>query len=272
MLPFLAQRIHGYSLLSGKGIEIGAFEHPAPLPPTCKVEYCDAITPEQAQALFPEIDTSKFVKINHIIDLNQDGLSKFPDGTFDFVIFNHVVEHLVNPIYIVSEVLRVLKTGGKMVIAAPDKDYTFDKARPLTPFDHVKSDYLSNAKEAAPEDYYDIIPYIHSHLVGAPQQQIQEALNAFKSRREHLHVWDSTTFRAFLTDTFNLLKVKACPLYEVAGHANHFEYFGVWEKNKRPSQTTGSLKSRILRKIHTGKGIMQAVAVKSKKLFAEKGA
>ena len=106
MLPFIVQRLPGYSLLSGKGIEIGAFEHPAQLPSNCKVEYCDAITPEQAQQLFPEVDTSKFVKIDHIIDLNREGLTKFPDGTFDFIIFNHVIEHLANPIYIVSEVLR----------------------------------------------------------------------------------------------------------------------------------------------------------------------
>lgn len=51
-----------------------------------------------------------------------------------------------------------------------------------------------------------------------------------KDRREHLHVWDSGTFRAFLTKSFELLKLDAFPIYEVDAYRSKIEYFGVWVK------------------------------------------
>ncbi len=230
MLPFIVQRQPGYSLLSGYGIEIGAFEHPAELPKSCRVEYCDAITPEQAQILFPEIDSSKLVKVDHIVDLNKEGLSKFAPETFDFVVFNHVIEHLANPVFIIQEVLRVLKRGGCMVIAAPDKNYTFDKLRPLTSWEHLKDDFEKKVTDSTPDDYHDMIQYIHTNLINEPRDVQLIHLNGFKSRREHLHIWTSETFREFLGQALSFLDLEALPLFETTGAQNHFEYFGVWVK------------------------------------------
>lgn len=161
LLPFLALRDPGYAFLNGKGIEIGPFEHPAKLPPSCEVEYCDAITPEQARVFFPELSVIDLPHIHHIIDLNKEGLVKFPNDSLDFVICNHVIEHLVDPIRILGELMRVVRPGGHVVIAAPDKEYTFDKKRPLTPWEHNVSDYEMRATDSSPEDYMDILTYIH---------------------------------------------------------------------------------------------------------------
>jgi SAM-dependent methyltransferase len=231
-MSFFENRNPGYALLSGRGIEIGAFEHPAPLPAACKVEYCDAVTPEQAQLLFPEVDTSQFVKVDHLIELDKTGLAKFADRSFDFVIFNHVIEHVVNPVFALREILRVLKVKGHLVLAAPDKRYTYDRDRPLTPWLHLRSLYKNRVSEASLDDYMDIARFIHPRLLEMPRAELETHLTSFRNRREHLHVWTSETFKDFLLHSLRLVKVSAHPVYESLSADNQYEYFGVWQKDK----------------------------------------
>jgi SAM-dependent methyltransferase len=227
---FLDKRSEGYSLLSGKGLEIGAFEHPAELPESCDVSYCDRYTMVEAQKLFPEVDCSKLVQPDYFIDVDQDGLQRFPDGVFDFLIFNHVIEHVVNPLRVLEELFRVLCKDGMCVIAAPDKNYTFDRERPLTSFTSLVKTYNGDVVVVSEEAYRDIVTYIHKELIGQEEEVIREHLRNYHARREHLHVWTSQSFRAFLDSAFVFLDINARAIYEVTASMNEFEYFGVWAK------------------------------------------
>jgi len=44
----------------------------------------------------------------------------FPDNTFDVITSNHVIEHVHDPISLIQECLRVLKPGGRLVLATPN--------------------------------------------------------------------------------------------------------------------------------------------------------
>lgn len=44
----------------------------------------------------------------------------FPDDTFDVITSNHVIEHVHDPISLIQECLRVLKPGGRLVLATPN--------------------------------------------------------------------------------------------------------------------------------------------------------
>lgn len=44
----------------------------------------------------------------------------FPDNCFDLVLASHVLEHLVNYIGAVTEIHRVLKPGGTLVVMVPE--------------------------------------------------------------------------------------------------------------------------------------------------------
>ena len=46
--------------------------------------------------------------------------AKFSDMHFDAITMNHVIEHVPNPIELLKECLRVLKPGGKMMVATPN--------------------------------------------------------------------------------------------------------------------------------------------------------
>lgn len=225
---FLSWRGQGYALLRGRGIEIGAFEHPAALPAGCRVEYVDAITPEQAQQLFPEISTAGFKRVDHLIDVNNQGLRPLADGRFDFAIVNHVLEHVYNPIFVLGELFRVVRPGGHVVLAIPDRDFTFDRNRPLTPFAHLEDDYRRHVTTASPEDYMDIPRYIFPEFLGDPEVLAQH-LAGCMARREHIHVWNSVSFREFLQRSFALLGLRPRLALESDSTQNQYEYFAVFE-------------------------------------------
>jgi 2-polyprenyl-3-methyl-5-hydroxy-6-metoxy-1,4-benzoquinol methylase len=45
---------------------------------------------------------------------------RFPDGSFDAVTLNHVIEHVPDPVKTLKECARILKKGGKLVLATPN--------------------------------------------------------------------------------------------------------------------------------------------------------
>jgi 2-polyprenyl-3-methyl-5-hydroxy-6-metoxy-1,4-benzoquinol methylase len=139
MVPLNHRKI-GYAILSGNGLEIGALNEPAAVPEGAAVQYFDALTEDQAAALFREISREGLVKVGFIGDLDNDGLGQFRDGSFDFVVMNHVLEHVANPVKAIREVFRICRRGGIVILAVPDKDYTFDRGRELTPWEHLWSD------------------------------------------------------------------------------------------------------------------------------------
>lgn len=45
---------------------------------------------------------------------------QFPEGTFDAVTMNHVIEHVFDPIALLTEIRRILKPGGRLVVVTPN--------------------------------------------------------------------------------------------------------------------------------------------------------
>lgn len=231
--PFhLNHRQEGYQLLTGYGLEIGALHQPAVLPQQCTVEYCDVCSREEAIQHFPELNINDLVKVKHICDLDKQGLTPFMSEQFDFMIFNHVIEHIANPIKIVGELFRVLKPQGYLVISAPDKRFTYDKNRELTPFSHLVTEYQNNTTEVTEDHYLDFLRSLYPQLFKSSKtEQLQRWLVQTKNRREHAHVWDSQSFSAFMVDALELLNIKATCVFKHLGRRNRFEYFSVWQKS-----------------------------------------
>ena len=69
----------------------------------------DASAASNAKKLF-DID----VQVGKLEDV------KFPDGTFDAITMNHVIEHVFDPVALLQEARRILKPGGRLVMVTPN--------------------------------------------------------------------------------------------------------------------------------------------------------
>tara|TARA_B100000902_G_scaffold399968_1_gene474099 strand:- start:2591 stop:3253 length:663 start_codon:yes stop_codon:yes gene_type:complete len=70
------------------------------------------------------VDILNKEKVDEYIDYKNCNLenNKLPyeDNYFDKIIFTHVIEHLKDPLSLGSEINRVLKSGGKIYVEAPN--------------------------------------------------------------------------------------------------------------------------------------------------------
>jgi SAM-dependent methyltransferase len=159
-----SHRTPGIPFLQGLGLEVGALHDPFPLYEGANVVYVDAMTVERAVEIFPEVDPSRLVKPDHILDLDVAGFGFAGDGSMDFVIMSHVLEHLANPIKAIQEAFRVLAVGGRLLVIVPDRDFTFDSHRALTPFEHLWDDFRSGVTVNSDEHYIDFLRSAAPHV------------------------------------------------------------------------------------------------------------
>jgi len=68
-------------------------------------------------------------------------LTTVGDASQDFVIANHFLEHCEDPLRTLQQHFRVLKEGAVLFLSLPDKRFTFDSLREVTPFAHLERDY-----------------------------------------------------------------------------------------------------------------------------------
>jgi len=119
--------------LRGRGLEIGALNLPFPFLPGAEVLYSDALSREQVAAMYPGA---------RLPDIQSDSetFPTLPDGALDFIVANHVLEHVTSPIHALREWHRLLRDGGTLMLTLPDKRFTFDAPRKRTSLQHLIDD------------------------------------------------------------------------------------------------------------------------------------
>lgn len=125
----------------GAGYEVGAGRRPTIIPAACDVKYIDKYTFEEAaDGSWSEIeDASGFVEV--AISAEMEELPQIDDGSADFFIACHVIEHVSDVISAILETCRKLKPDGRLFLVVPHKNYMFDRNRPVTPLTHFIADY-----------------------------------------------------------------------------------------------------------------------------------
>jgi 2-polyprenyl-3-methyl-5-hydroxy-6-metoxy-1,4-benzoquinol methylase len=234
-------RTPGIAMLHGEGLEIGAMHNPTKVPRKCRMKYLDMMSRADAIALFQEVPPEQFkVEPDYIADLDRDRLETYlPDRSFDFVILNHVIEHVANPMRVVLELFRIVKLGGLVVISCPDKRFTFDKDRTLTTFEHLHREFDVSVDYVTDEHYLDFLRGAHPELMSLPSEAMAVHIGNMRRRREHVHVWDSSSFRYFLLRSMEVLGIQATCTFETDGEKNGFEYFSVWRLASDTDQGAG---------------------------------
>lgn len=229
----LPHRDEGNRLLAGEGIEIGAFNCPAPVPPGGRVRYVDVCTRAEAKRRFPEVDEAALVEPDLVCDMDRGGLAGLADRSLDFVLCNHVLEHVANPVRALGELFRVLRPGGHAAIGIPDKDYTFDRPRAVTPWAHFADDYARGVTENDDGHYLDFLRHVAPHVFTESGRNLADEVARARQRRDHAHVWTSASFRDFMDRALPLLGVRARCVFERTGAQTRIEYYGIWRKRRR---------------------------------------
>lgn len=181
--------------IRGDGIEIGALHNPVRVSRSVRVKYVDRMSESGLREHYPELAARRLVPVD-IID-NGETLATIQDGSQDFVIANHFLEHCQNPIGALDNMFRVVKTGGIVFLALPDKRFTFDVDRPVTPFEHMLRDFTEGTAWSREGHFIEWVTFVEK-----PRGE-EAVLNRVKELMDqdysiHFHVWTQETVFDFL--------------------------------------------------------------------------
>ena len=176
--------------LRGEGIEIGASHMPIEVDKTCcSVRYVDRLNEGEIDQNFPELRESTLVPVDVICDVVNDGLSPFADGSLDFAIASHLLEHVPNPLGFIQECHRVLRAGGYLYLGIPDKEFTFDRDRKRTPLAHLIADFRAGARAIDEEHLVDYLTKAAKEAIPEDPAARTALFERELGRSFHVHVW-----------------------------------------------------------------------------------
>jgi hypothetical protein len=190
---FDARRELASRFLFGDGLEIGALHVPLVMPAGVKVRYVDRKSVDDLRAEYPELEGWNLTEV----DLLDDGelLSTIADESQDFIVANHFLEHCENPIGTILRHLGKLRAGGVLFYAVPDKRFTFDFRRNVTPLEHMIADYEQGPERSRREHYDEWVRLVDVHP-GEPDEQAIARARQLEDAADsiHMHVWTQVEF------------------------------------------------------------------------------
>jgi SAM-dependent methyltransferase len=181
---FTVRKRLAHRYLHGRGVEFGALHSPLDVPLHVDVRYADMMTGEELQNSFPHITNIRTPDI--VTDL--ESMSGIDDESEDFVIGNHVMEHVEDPFRALKSINRVLRPDGIAFIALPDKRFTFDRNRAATSLEHLIKDH-DQGPDCSLAAHYDEWCRCVDGLNGEAHRVKVEQMLAQRANI-HFHVWD----------------------------------------------------------------------------------
>jgi SAM-dependent methyltransferase len=121
VLPELVERF-----CVGRGLEIGPGNHPV----------CD-----RANTIFLDRFSNNPDACPHPDIVSDAARIPVRNGTFDFLLSSHMLEHHQDTLRTLYEWKRVLRPGGVLFLVLPHYQRTFDKYRKITSLQHHIDDY-----------------------------------------------------------------------------------------------------------------------------------
>jgi hypothetical protein len=191
-----ARRTLAEHFLFGEGLEIGPLHQPLAVPPHVTVRYVDRMKSEQLREEYPELAEWNLTPVDVIDD--GEALATIEAESQDFIVANHFLEHCENPIGTIETHLGKLKPGGILFYAVPDKRFTFDFRRAVTPLDHMVADYEHGPERSRAEHYDEWARLVLDDPEEVATRKARELEEAGYSI--HMHVWTQAEFLKLMLD------------------------------------------------------------------------
>jgi len=187
--------------VAGRGLEIGPYDQPTVVKTEGDIHYLDVQSREDLVAALHDPALAAKIPEVDILCTSSD-YATVCDEPFDYVIANHVLEHVPNPIAWLQMIGTILRDDGKLFLSLPDKKHTFDKYRPDTPLSHILYDYYTGVTEASREHILETELYYDMQFIQR-EMNVGERLDDARLRRSfdipvhpgiHCHVFQAETF------------------------------------------------------------------------------
>ena len=123
----------------GHGLEIGPLHRPILVPDEAQVQYADVFTADHLREFYashPQVTTENIPEVDFV--LLQDGVVRrleeatAANAPYDWIIASHVIEHVPDLVDWLAQVAAITSDGGALILAVPDRRFTFDLHRPFT--------------------------------------------------------------------------------------------------------------------------------------------
>ena len=209
-LPRRPRRLRRRATCFGEGLEIGAAA-PAAGGPAARPRPLRRPDerPTDLRREYPELADWDLTEV----DIVDDGekLATIAAESQDFIVANHFLEHTEDPIGTIETHLSKLKPGGVLFYAVPDKRYTFDFRRPVTPIEHMVADHERGPGALARRTLRRVVPRCvideespssappsrRPRRSGSRQRAQQLEAQAYSI---HMHVWTQAEFLRLILD------------------------------------------------------------------------
>jgi hypothetical protein len=194
--------------LRGRGLEIGAAHLPLKLPRGTTVKYVDRVPLEELKRIWPEVANLPAL-VN--IDIVDDGetLATIEPNSQDFIVGNHFLEHCLDPIGTIIHLQSKLRDRGILFFAIPEKRHTFDRVRPVTPYEHLLDEYWDGGKQSFRAEQTREVALLREKEAGDVDRRVQALLNS--GCRVHYHVWTYAEILELFTRTIRDFKLELEP-------------------------------------------------------------
>jgi len=142
----------------GRGLEIGPLASPIVPRSLGDVYYVDHLSTEDLITKYtsdPNVDEHKIVSTDFIWGANTLAEAVGSSAPFDYVVASHVLEHVPDLVGWLGEVAAVLRPGGRISLALPNRRYTFDVRRRDSDISEVVEAFLLHFRRPAVRAVFD---------------------------------------------------------------------------------------------------------------------
>lgn len=138
-----------------KGLEIGPSHAPLIAKSDGPVRYVDYALSDELRRNFisAQVDPSQIVDVD--IAWGDNRLKDAVGGQVDYVVASHVIEHAPDLVGWLAEIREVLRPGGLLGLAVPDRRFTFDLLRPESTLGEMVEAHLMGYRRPSIRQVFD---------------------------------------------------------------------------------------------------------------------
>ena len=156
----------GIDAAAMRGLEVGALDKPIVRKDEGFILYVDYLDTEGLKRRYtqdpvPDCSVDDIVSVDAVWGNNTIDQAVGWRGPLDYVIASHVGEHVPDFLSWLQELSSVLRPGGFINLALPDKRYCFDHLRRETSITDLLTAYFLKARRPQPQQIIDFCSHFH---------------------------------------------------------------------------------------------------------------